>query len=209
MRATVTRRFSASYRRRLLLVACVALLAWAPAGCRQDMHDQPKYQALEASAFFPDGRASRPRVEGTVAREELVGDPQLFTGRSGTRFVSAVPMKVNAALLERGRERFNIYCTPCHDRTGSGNGMVVQRGYPAPRSFHEERLRDIPIGYFFDVATNGFGRMPSYAGQVPPADRWAIAAYIRALQLSQHAKLDDAPAAERRKLEQGGRGGEQ
>ena len=176
------------------LVAALALLVLP--GCRQDMHDQPKYQPFEESAFFKDGRASRPRVPGTVARGRRDDDALLVTGRSGSGFSEVFPEPVTRAMLDRGHQRFDIYCSPCHDRAGTGRGMIVMRGYKQPPSFHIDRLRGMPAGYFFDVMTNGFGVMPSYAAQVPVSDRWAIAAYVRALQLSQHATLADVPAEE-------------
>src|SRR6185369_952548 len=154
----------------------------------------------EASHFFKDGRASRPRVPGTVARGRLDTDPLLLTGKTERGFSESFPAPVTQAQLERGRQRFDVYCSPCHDRAGTGRGMIVLRGYKQPTSFHEERLRTMPPGYFFDVMTSGFGVMPSYAAQVPVADRWAIAAYIRALQLSQHATLAEVPEAERSAL---------
>jgi mono/diheme cytochrome c family protein len=185
---------------RLFAVAILALLA---VGCRQDMHDGPKYEPLEASALFPDGKSARDPVPGTVARGQLVEDAAFTTGLDAAgKPLTEVPVKVDLALLERGRERFDIYCSPCHGRLGNGRGMIVRRGYKQPRSFHLERLRTAPVGYFFDVATNGFGQMPSYSFLVPPADRWAIAAYIRALQFSQSAHLADLPDADRQALAQ-------
>jgi mono/diheme cytochrome c family protein len=169
-------------------------------GCRQDMHDQPKYQPLEASTFFKDGRASRPRVPGTVARGRRDDDAMLVSGKADGKLADVFPEPVTKAALDRGHQRFDVYCSPCHDRTGDGRGMIVMRGYKQPTSFHDDRLRGMPPGYFFDVMTNGFGVMPSYAAQVPVADRWAIAAYIRALQLSQHATLAEVPDAERAAL---------
>jgi mono/diheme cytochrome c family protein len=172
----------------------------ALAGCRQDMHDQPRYEAYEASAFFKDGRASRPPVPGTVARGHLREDALLHTGRVGAAFAETFPFPVTREVLARGRERYDIYCSPCHDRVGTGRGMIVQRGYKQPSSFHVERLRALPPGYFFQVVTQGFGVMPGYAAQVPPRDRWAIVAYVRALQLSQHAAVADLPPGERARL---------
>jgi mono/diheme cytochrome c family protein len=169
-------------------------------GCRQDMHDQPKYRPGRASSFFADGRASRPLVADTVARGHLDDDTLLATGKSGDAFADQFPFPVTRAELQRGQERYNIYCSPCHDRTGSGGGMIVLRGYRRPPAFHIDRLRQQPAGYFFDVITRGFGVMPSYAEQIPVHDRWAIVAYVRALQLSQHATLDDVPPAERDNL---------
>jgi mono/diheme cytochrome c family protein len=182
---------------RLLLAIAGAVLLTA---CRQDMHNQPKYRGLRASMFFADGSSARPLVEGTIARGTLQTDEAFFTGKNGTAMVTELPFPVDAAVLDRGEERFNIYCTPCHDRTGSGRGMVVQRGYRQPPSFHIDRLRNVEIGHFFDVMTNGFGAMPDYRAQVSPRDRWNIAAYIRALQLSQHAAAADVPGGDPAKL---------
>jgi mono/diheme cytochrome c family protein len=179
-----------------------ALSVMALAGCRQDMHNQPKYRPLRSSDFFSNGSSARPLVEGTVARGTLQTDAAFFTGKNGAMFVSELPFAVTKEVLDRGQERFNIYCTPCHDTTGSGNGLVVQRGYPKPPSFHDARLRNVEAGYFFDVMTNGFGRMPDYRAQVTPRDRWNIVAYIRALQLSQNAGAADLTEADRTKLAQ-------
>jgi len=178
----------------------VVLATVGVVGCRQDMHDQAKYKPFRPSPFFADGRDVRPLVPDTVARGHLDDDPLLYTGKSGDAFATEFPFPVTAEVLARGQQRYNIYCTPCHDRTGGGNGMIVQRGYRRPPSFHIDRLRQQPVGYFFDVMTNGFGVMPNYAQQVPVRDRWAIVAYLRALQLSQHATLDDVPPADRAKL---------
>lgn len=173
--------------------------------CRQDMHDQPRYKPLAASDFFDDGRASRLQVEGTVARGQLRTDELYYTGKSGGNLSEVLPFPATRELLQRGRERFGIFCTPCHGALGNGEGMVVQRGFRHPPSFHTDRLREAPVGHYFDVMTNGFGAMASYASRIPPADRWAIAAYVRALQLSQNARLDDVPVAERAKLTEGAR----
>jgi hypothetical protein len=182
------------------LLLAAALLALPLAGCRQDMHNQPKYRPFARNPFFADQRASRPLVEGVVARGHLDEDEAFFQGVSGGQPVATDPLGYGREVLERGQERFNIYCSPCHDRTGSGEGMIVQRGYKQPPSFHDPRLRAVPDGYFFQVMTNGFATMPAYAAQVPARDRWAIVAYIRALQLSQNATLADVPAEERAKL---------
>ena len=165
------------------------------------MHDQPRYEAFEATGFFKDGLSARPPVEGTVARGQLNEDEHLYTGKVGGEIARSYPMRVTRPVLDRGRERFGIYCTPCHGLLGMGDGMIVQRGFKKPTSFHDERLRQEPPGYFFDVMTNGFGAMASYAPQVGPEDRWAIAAYIQVLQLSQNATIDAVPAPERRILE--------
>jgi mono/diheme cytochrome c family protein len=182
-----------------------AVLLFAFAACRQDMHDQPKYKPLAASKFFKDGLSARPIVEGTVARGHLDDDVEMFTGKTAAgKLVDQVPVPMTAALVARGRERFDIYCSPCHDKTGSGNGMVVRRGFKQPPSYHIDRLRQAPAGHFYDVMTNGFGAMPDYRTQIEPADRWAIVAYIRALQRSQHATIADVPPDEAAKLKGGG-----
>jgi hypothetical protein len=165
------------------------------------MHDQPRYEPLEASAFFTDGQASRPLVPGTVARGHLHIDSHFSTGRVNGHLVDTLPFPITRVLLERGHERYEIYCAPCHDRLGSGQGIVVQRGFRRPPSLHIERLRQAPVGHFFDVISSGFGAMADYAAQVPPRDRWAIVAYIRALQLSQHATLADVPVEQREQLQ--------
>jgi hypothetical protein len=169
-------------------------------GCRQDMHDQPRYKPLARSSFFEDGRASRPLVAGTIARGHLHEDTRLYTGKEGDDPITKFPFPITKALLERGQQRFNIYCSPCHDRAGTGLGMVVRRGLRRPPSYHIDRLRAAPVGYFFDVITNGFGAMPDYAAQIEPHDRWAIVAYIRVLQRSQNAKLTDVPPDKRASL---------
>ncbi len=165
------------------------------------MADQPSYRPLQKSSFFGDERSVRPLIPGTVAQGQLKADEGFYTGKSGGEPITALPVPLTKELLVRGRERFNIFCSPCHDRTGGGNGMIAQRGYRHPPSYHIDRLRQAPIGHFFDVITNGFGAMSDYAAQVPPADRWAIAAYIRALQLSQNASLADVPPEARPQLE--------
>jgi mono/diheme cytochrome c family protein len=172
----------------------------AVAGCRQDMHDAPRYDPLEASPIFLQGASARPLVAGTVPRGQLVEDELLTTGKVAGAVVDQFPFAIAPADLNRGEERFNIYCSPCHSRLGDGQGMVVQRGYRTPPSFHEDRLRQAPAGHFFDVMTNGFGAMPDYRAQVPVADRWRIVAYIRALQLSHYATTSDMPEDELEKL---------
>lgn len=231
---------------------CLLLVAFM-AGCRQDMHDQPRYEPLEpieSIGSITDGRASRPLVEGTVARGSLDNDPYLLAsksggaqsggsqsglssapnlseqspsaqvdaniggqgmtvgaqsaqGQSGQGFSDTFPFPVTEEVMNRGEERYNIFCSMCHDRTGNGYGMVVRRGYRKPPSFHEDRLRQAPAGYFFDVITNGFGAMPDYSASITPRDRWAIVAYLRALQLSQRATVADVPPEEQGKLNQG------
>jgi hypothetical protein len=162
-------------------------------GCRLDMHVQPRYNPLARSDFYPDKRSARPLVEGTVARGELRADTYFYTGRIGNNPGDYMPFAITREDLERGRIRFNIYCAPCHSRLGDGNGYIPTRGFPRkPPSFHIERLEKAPVGYIFGVITEGFGIMPDYASQIPPQDRWRIVAYVRALQLSQHATAADA-----------------
>jgi len=187
--------FSGGFALPALIVAVLLL-----SGCRQDMHDQPKYVPLRQSAFFGDDRSARPLVPGTVARGRLNEDSLLYTGKVNGVDADVFPFPITAATLARGQERFNIYCSPCHGRTGQGDGMVVRRGYRRPPTYHQDRLRSAAVGHFFDVITNGFGAMPDYAAQIPVEDRWAIAAYVKALQLSEHATLADVPAGEREKL---------
>jgi mono/diheme cytochrome c family protein len=199
----------------MLALAAIVLMA----GCRQDMQNQPKFIPLRSNTFFPDQRSARYPVTGTVAKldappladraleaqrnAELL-DPGSYyhTGKHGAAFGNELPawMPMTAALLDRGEQRFNIYCSPCHARLGDGNGMIVQRGYKHPPSFHQDRLRNAPVGYFFDIMSNGLGAMPDYSSQIKPADRWAIAAYIRALQMSQHATEADVAPQDRDKL---------
>ena len=190
---------------RLALVPLAVCLALS-AGCRQDMHNQPKYRGLRPSAFFADGSSARPLVEGTVARGTLQEDEAFFTGMVNKVTVKEFPFAIDQQVLDRGQERYNIYCTPCHGRTGAGNGLVVQRGYRQPPSYHIDRLRQADVGHFFDVMTNGFGAMPDYRTQISPRDRWNIVAYIRALQLSQHAAAADVPGGDPEKVPQAGGG---
>jgi hypothetical protein len=175
-----------------LLIAGTAALA----GCRQDMHDNPRYEPYEASTFFADGRASRGVPVGTVARGQLREDDWTYTGKVDGQFVDAFPFAIGHAELERGQERFNAYCTPCHGRLGDGQGMVVQRGLRQAASYHQDRLRQEKVGYFYDVITNGFGAMQSYAEAVPVRDRWLIVAYIRALQRARNARPTDVPGGD-------------
>ena len=187
------------------LGSVVVLALLSTVACRQDMHDQPKYIPLRPSEFFPDGRSARPLIEGTVARGQLDADTLLYTGKGPDgQFSNDFPFQVTKEVLERGQQRFNIYCSPCHDRLGTGDGKIVRRGYRHPPSYHIDRLRKVPNGYLYDVITNGFGAMPDYAAQVQPVDRWAIVAYIRALQLSENAPVSDVPADARGQLDQGG-----
>ena len=186
--------------RRLLKFALLAALAVAAVGCRQKMSYQPSYKPLEPSSFFADGMSARPRIEGTVARGDIPADPYLATGTINGQVGDGFPMPVTAELVDHGQTRFNIYCAPCHGRGGDGNGMIPARGYRRPPSYHIPRLRTATTGHFFDVMTNGFGAMPQYGTMIPPEDRWAIVAYIRALQLSQNATVADVPQGDRAKL---------
>jgi mono/diheme cytochrome c family protein len=183
-----------------LLTAVFCLTA--AAGCRQDMHNSPKAIPLRESVFFKNGSSARPLVEGTVARGTLEEDAAFYTGKSGATELDTLPFALTADVLDRGQQRFDIYCSPCHGLTGRGDGMIVRRGYRQPPSYHIDRLRQVPIGHFYDVMTNGFGAMPDYKAQIAPRDRWAIAAYIRALQLSQHATAAELTPEERQKLSQ-------
>lgn len=169
-------------------------------GC-QKMRVQPSYAPLQDSKFFDDGMSARPEIPGTVARGHLDADDYYYKGKVNGKFVTAFPAPVTRAMLERGRQRFDIYCSPCHGYTGEGDGMIVQRGYKKPPSYNTADLRGRPVGFLFDVITNGFGVMPPYAAQVPVADRWAIVSYIRVLQRSEHATLADVPPNERKVLE--------
>lgn len=186
---------------RLLTAALVAVAALTGAGCRQDMHNTPRYEVFEANANMPDGRASRNLPAGTVARGQLRDDEHYYTGKLNGEFVAEFPFAISDADLRRGQERFTVYCTPCHGQLGDGQGMVVQRGLRQAATYHQDRLRAVAAGYLFDVASNGFGAMQGYAEQVPTRDRWLIVAYIRALQLSQNATVNDVPAADRGRLD--------
>jgi mono/diheme cytochrome c family protein len=191
----------------LLRCAILCALVLVVTGCRQDMHDGPRYEAYEASDSFADGRASRAAPAGTVARGWLREDEALYTGKLNGQPVESIPFAITYDDIKRGQERFNIYCSPCHSRLGDGNGMVVQRGLRQAASFHQDRLRQERMGYFFDVITNGFGAMQGYAEQVPVRDRWLITAYVRALQLSQNASVNEVPADRRRELDGAPAGG--
>jgi hypothetical protein len=191
---------------RLLAAAGAVACFFFATGCqylRQDMADQPKNRPLSPSDFFADGRSERPLVENTVARG-AIADDELFVPKESNDF----PLPVNRELLERGEERYKIFCTPCHGLQGDGNGMISIRGMKHPPSFHQDRLRQAPNGYFFDNITNGFGAMYGYSAQVSPRDRWAIIAYVRALQLSRDAKVSDLPSGLREKLQSSGVAGD-
>ena len=184
-------------KRTLVMLA----FCFATGGCRRGMVDQQHLKPLAEENFFRDAAGSRVPPAHTVARGQLRDDEQFFTGKIGNELAATMPVPVTREMLERGRERFDIYCAVCHGRTGEGNGMIVQRGFPPPPSFHEQRLRDAPVGHFFDVMTNGYGVMYPYASRVTPEDRWAIVAYIRALQLSEHAAPSDVDANGAKQLE--------
>lgn len=181
--------------RRLAVVAAAGILLSGATGCelRQAMYNQPKLSPLQASTFFKDGMASRPKIEGTVARGQLFDDTHLYEGRVDGALADSFPFEVTADVLARGQQRFNIFCAPCHDQAGTGHGMIVRRGFKQPPSFHDQRLVDSPEGYYYNVIKNGFGVMQDYSAQIPVNDRWAIIAYIRALQFAQRATLDDVP----------------
>jgi hypothetical protein len=179
----------------------ILVLALSLTACRQDMHDQPRYKPLAGTGFFGDGRSARPEIAGTVARGHLRIDSARFTGKENGQDVEEFPFPITRQDLERGRQRFDIYCSPCHSRIGDGNGIVVRRGFEQAASYHTEKLIEAPVGHFFDVMTNGFGAMPSYASQVQPDDRWRIAAWIRVLQLSENAAIDNVPSDKRAALE--------
>jgi hypothetical protein len=175
----------------LCAVAALVLIA----GCRQDMQDEPKFVPQRGTAFFPDGRSARPQVMHTVGRGQENEADFFHTGLQDGKEVDALPFPVTLAVLERGQEQFNTYCTPCHSRVGNGAGMIVERGYKPAGNFHDAKRMAEPLSHYFYVISNGYGAMPDYAAQVPIADRWAVAAYIRALQLSQNAKQSDVPAS--------------
>jgi mono/diheme cytochrome c family protein len=199
--------------KRALILLLLSVIGLSAAGCRYDMQDQPRYKTYKKSDFFKDGRASRDLPAGTVPRGQLKGDKAFYTGKianpdpnvavttttdsKGNTLVSSFPndidefpVPVTRELVDRGQERYNIYCIVCHGPVGKGDGMVARRGFPQPPTYHDDRLRNAPVGHFFDVITNGWGKMSSYAYQVPAADRWAIIAYIRTLQVSQNPDLN-------------------
>lgn len=182
-------------RRVFKLFIALALGMLVLTSCGRNMFDQPRVNPFEGSEYFSDGMGMRPIPENTVSRERGALQPSYLTGLGPTGFLAELPVELDYELLERGKQRYDIYCAPCHNYNGDGQGMIVQRGFPQPASFtHEQRLLDSPVGYYFNAITNGFGRMYSYASRVKPEDRWAIAAYIKALQLSQNASLSDVPA---------------
>jgi mono/diheme cytochrome c family protein len=185
---------SANLLSRLTLTGVFACALFV-AGCRQDMADQPKYKALTGSDFFGDGRSGRPLIDNTVSRNSYA-ENALYESKDS----NAIPVPVDAMLLERGEDRYRIYCSPCHGIQGDGNGMIAERGMKHPPTYHQDRMRKVTNGYLFDVITNGFGAMYGYSAQIAPKDRWAIVAYIRALQLSRNAKASDLPADAREKV---------
>jgi mono/diheme cytochrome c family protein len=175
------------------LLAVIAITS----ACRQDMHDQPRFKPQARNDFFPDMRSAREPVDGTVARGQLHEDTYFYTGKIGNNPGEAFPFPVTQQVLERGQQRYNIFCAPCHSRVGDGKGMIPSRGFSRmPPSYHIERLQKAPAGYFFDVITNGLGIMQGYSAQIPAQDRWAIIAYIRALQLSQNASASELPSGQ-------------
>ena len=179
----------------------VLLTIFLLAACRQKMAVQPRYDPLEPSDFFADHMSARPRIAGTVARGEAAMTGPVVTGKINGADVDGYPFAITPAVMNRGQERYNIYCSPCHGRLGDGNGMIPSRGYRRPPSYHTDALRSAKTGHFFDVMTNGFGAMPPYAAQIPVGDRWAIVAYIRALQLAHNATVNDLTAEERGRLQ--------
>ncbi len=194
MQATVNREQGTGFRR-LAVAAAACTVALGLAGCRQDMHNQPKFYPQRGTSFYADGRSARPQVTGTVARGQEDAGSYFRTGMINGAEGDGLPMPLTAELVERGQEKFNVYCTACHSRVGNGKGMIVMRGYFPAGNLHTDRLRQAPLGHFYNVIANGYGAMPDYSGQIETEDRWAIAAYIRALQLSQHATTADAGGA--------------
>ena len=184
------------YTAGMLLMLPIVLQA-----CSGNMTNESRLKPLEESSFFADGASSRPLPAHVIARGQLRKDPHLYEGKRGTNFVNSFPFPITLQILQRGQERFDIYCAVCHGRTGNGNGMIVQRGFPQPPSFHIERLQQAPAGHLFDVITHGYGVMYPYASRVEVNDRWAMAAYIRALQFSQQSRLEDLPGQDRARLE--------
>ncbi len=189
-------RFGTTMKMNQIAALCALAGAGLLAGCRQDMHDQPKFFPQRGTSFYADGRSVRPQVENTVARGQLHEDTYFYTGMVNNQEGDALPFPATMQVLAKGQERYNVYCTPCHSRVGNGAGMIVQRGYAPPASFHSPYLKSRPLGHYFNVMTNGYGAMPDYSAQLTPADRWAVAAYIRALQLSQGATAADVPSSE-------------
>ena len=191
---------AAAMKQRLLAMSLSALSVLGLAGCRQDMHDQPKFYPQRGTSLYSDGRSVRPQVQNTVARGQGDATSYLMTGFVNGKEGDGLPVPLNLELVERGQERYNIYCTACHSRVGNGGGIVVQRGYRPAGNFHTDRLRSAPLGHFYNVIANGYGAMPEYATMLTVEDRWAIVAYVRALQLSQNAAAADAGGNQVKKL---------
>ncbi len=187
----------------LLVVLAFCASACSPSGTLQSMGEQPRYDPLSPSNFFPNGMSARPVLSDTVPFMQPMTDTLLYQGMVNGNLADTFPFTITAAVMQRGQERFNIYCAPCHGLVGDGQGLVAQRGFCCPASFHTDRLRAAPVGHFFDVITHGIGRMPAYGWEIPERDRWAIIAYVRALQLSQDASLNDVPAGQRNQLDEG------
>ena len=185
---------------RAAVTACILVMCFC-VGCRRDMQDQPRTKPLRASRFFPDSRSARPIPRGAIARDELNDTDVMHTGLGNGAFTTNFPMHITRQVLERGQQRYNIFCTPCHGFLGNGNGMIARRGFKWPANLHTDRLRNAPPGYLFQVVSNGYGAMPAYRDQISPQDRWDILAYIHALQLSRNATLADVPPDARPTLE--------
>lgn len=186
-----------------LIGAAIAMVAVAGlCGCRQQMSDQPRVESLEVNRASGSAMSFRTPPEGTVSREQVTEQSPRTTGKSGEDPVDSFPLETDIELMRTGREQYGIYCSHCHGPSGYGDGMVVQRGFPSPPSYHIDRLRDVPLGHFFLVITNGHGRMPAFGKRIAPDDRWAIVSYVKALQLSQHALVDDLPESDREKISQ-------
>ena len=186
--------FPPARSRRPRSIVALLLLVLLLSACGRNMYDQAKFEPYEATRFFADGSVARQLPDGTVSREAGDVDPVFFTGQGEDGLVAELPVELTADLLRRGQERYNIYCTPCHGYDGTGTGMIVRRGFPQPTSLQSQRLLDAPVGYYYSAITNGFGRMFSYASRIPVEDRWAIAGYVKALQLSQNAVAGDVPS---------------
>src|ERR1700743_1603431 len=202
MRKTSSERRAAGFESAMawVLLTAAAASMLVLAGCRQDMQDEPKFFPQRGTTFYTDGRSVRPQVANTVARNQGDEGSYFYTGLVNGKEGDGLPIDLTPETMARGQERFNVYCTPCHSRVGNGEGMIVQRGYRPAGDFHTDRLRNAPLGHFFAVMTNGYGAMPDYAAQVTPQDRWAIVAYIRALQLSQNATAADLGGQQARPL---------
>ena len=185
---------------RIASAGLAALSVLSLAGCRQDMHNQPKFYPQRGTDFYADGRSVRPQAQNTVARGQLDATSYFMTGFQGGKEGDGMPMPVDIALLQRGQQEYNVYCTACHSRVGNGGGIVVQRGYRPAGNFHTDRLRAMPLGHFYNVIANGYGAMPDYSAQLTVEERWAVVAYIRALQLSQSATPADAAGNKIEKL---------